>query len=131
MMRVRLALALSIFAAACSSAGTPVTSRSSFDKRNIITYEEIKAAKTPGWSAWDLIAQTRPNFLRARGATSLRDMTQVRAVVYLDGMLYGNLESLRKLNVEEIREVEFMNSGDATTRFGTDHLGGAILIRTR
>jgi hypothetical protein len=131
MQRAAVAL-ICLLLAACGSV-RPESSPTGFagDKRNIITYEEIKAAKTPGWSAWDLIAQTRPNFLRSRGATSLRDPTPVRAVIYLDGVMYGKLESLRTLNVEEIREIEFISAGDATTRFGTDHLGGAILIRTR
>ena len=131
MRRAALAL-ICLTLAACGSV-RPASSSAGFvgDKRNIITYEEIKATKTPGWSAWDLIAQTRPNFLRSRGATSLRDPTPVRAVIYLDGVMYGKLESLRSLNVEEIREIEFISAGDATTRFGTDHLGGAILIRTR
>jgi hypothetical protein len=129
----RAALAVScLLLAACGSVSSSSPSTGyAFDQRNLITYEEIKAAKTPGWSAWDLIAQTRPNFLRTRGATSLRDPTPVRAVIYLDGVLYGKLETLRNLNIEEIREIEFISAGDATTRFGTDHLGGAILIRTR
>ena len=71
------------------------------------------------------------SFLRTRGATSLQDLTPVQAVVYLDGVRYGKLESLRTLNIDEIREIEFISAGDATTRYGTDHLGGAILIRTR
>ena len=52
-------------------------------------------------------------------------------MIYVDGVMYGKLESLHSLNIEEIREIEFISAGDATTRFGTDHLGGAILIRTR
>ena len=131
-MRRAAVAAIWVLLAACGSARS-ASSPTGFvgDKRNLITYEEIKATKTPGWSAWDLIAQTRPNFLRTRGATSLRDPTPVRAVIYLDGVLYGKLETLRSLNIEEIREIEFISAGDATTRFGTDHLGGAILIRTR
>jgi len=123
---------ITLMVASCTSGkGATSSTSTQLDRRNLITYEEIKAARTAGWSAWDLIAQMRPTFLRARGTTSLRDPSQVRAVVYVDGMLYGKLESLRNLNVEEIREIEFISSGDATTRFGTDHLGGAILIRTR
>ena len=129
---MRRGLLITLMVASCTSGQGPASSTSTqLDRRNLITYEEIKAARTPGWSAWDLIAQMRPTFLRARGTTSLRDPSQVRAVVYVDGILYGKLESLRNLNIEEIREIEFINSGDATTRFGTDHLGGAILIRTR
>lgn len=129
----RAALVVScLLLAACGSVKPPSSPTGfAFDNRNLITYEEIKATRTPGWSAWDLIAQTRPNFLRSRGATSLRDPTPVRAVVYLDGVMYGRLETLHSLNVEDIREIEFISAGDATTRFGTDHLGGAILIRTR
>ena len=126
------AAALLILAAACGSASSSASSVASpFGNRDLITYEEINAQKRPGWSAWDLIAQMRPHFLRSRGASSLRDPTPARAVVYLDGVLYGKLEVLRSLNIEEIREIQFISSGDATTRFGTDHLGGAILIRTR
>ena len=123
---------LCLIALGCSSATVPArTSSDHFDKRNIITYEEIRESRTPGWSAWDLIAQARPKFLRSRGATSFSDPTPVRAMIYLDGVLYGKLESLRSVNVEEIREIEFITPGEATTRFGMDHLGGAILIRTR
>ena len=73
----------------------------------------------------------RPHFLRSRGATSFSDPSPVRAVIYLDGVFYGKLETLKSLNVDGIHEIQFINSGDATTRFGIDHLGGAILISTR
>ena len=125
------AAALVVLALGCGSARPASSTASPFGNRDLITYEEINAQNRPGWSAWDLIAQMRPHFLRSRGATSLQDPTPVRAVVYLDGVLYGRLESLRSLNIEDIREIQFITSGDATTRFGTDHLGGAILIRTR
>lgn len=126
------AAALILLAAGCGSANTAQRSSASpFNNRDLITYEEIKAAKTPGWSAWDLIAAMRPHFLRSRGATSFRDLSPVSAVIYLDGVFYGKLESLKSLHIEEIREIQFISSGDATTRFGADHLGGAILITTR
>ena len=117
---------------ACGSAQPPTHNPTGFfDKRYYIGYEEISATKTPGSNAWDLISQLRPSFLRTRGTASFRDMSQVGAIVYLDGIRYGKLESLRNLNIEEIRDIEFISAGDATTRFGTDNLGGAILIRTR
>ena len=125
------AMMFSALVAGCGAASGPPKSTSPFGNKNLITYEEIKAAKTPGGNAWDLLAQIRPSFLRTRGATSLQDLTPVQAVVYLDGVRYGKLESLRTLNIDEIREIEFISAGDATTRYGTDHLGGAILIRTR
>jgi len=131
MQRAALAF-ICLMLAACGSvrAGSSPTGFAG-DKRNYISYEEIKATRSPGSTAWDLISQIRPNFLRTRGASSLRDLTPTGAVIYLDGVLYGKLESLKSLNIDDIREIEFINASDATTRFGTDHLGGAILIRTR
>lgn len=131
MRRAQLAALLMVTAACGATRSAARSSASPFGNRDLITYEEIKANKTPGWSAYDLIAQMRPHFLRSRGATSFRDPTPVRAVVYLDGVFYGKLDALKTLNIEEIREIQFINAGDATTRFGTDHLGGAILISTR
>jgi hypothetical protein len=132
-MRRSLAIALSsLLLVACGSNPAPNRSATGLsESRNYISFEEIKANRTPGSNAWDLIAHLRPNFLRTRGTTSFRDLSQVSAIVYLDGVWYGKIESLKSLNIEEIREIEFLSPGDATTRFGTDHLGGAILIHTR
>ncbi len=88
-------------------------------------------SKSPGWTAWDMIAHLRPEFLRTRGALSPRNPVPVRAEVYVDNMHFGNLESLKTLSAEQIVRVEYLNAGDATTRFGTGHMGGAILIQTR
>ena len=125
------ALVLLALVVGCSSAKGPPSPSGVFDKRNLITFEEIKAAKTPGGNAFELIERLRPAFLRSRGATSIVDLTPVRAKVSLDGVRYGELESLKSVNVEEIREIEFIDVGDATTRYGRGHPGGAILIRTR
>ena len=123
--------AMALILSACGSARPAQSSTGHFDKQYLITSEEITGAKHQATNAWDLIAQIRPTFLRSRGTTSFRDLTPVRAVVYLDGVYYGKIEALRNLPVDEIRQIEFISAGDATTRYGTDHLGGAILISTR
>jgi hypothetical protein len=38
---------------------------------------------------------------------------------------------LRQVRAQNIATMEFMGPSDATTRFGTGHVGGAILIVTR
>ena len=131
MRRTGLALICLVLAACGSTKPPPSPTGFAFDRRNYISFEEIKATKNPGSSAWDLISRTRPNFLRTRGASSLRDTSPVGAMIYVNGVLYGRLESLKSLDADDIREIEFISAGDATTRFGTDHLGGAILIHTR
>ena len=122
--------ALLAVAAAC---GTQQVSSDPYPRRNrsVLTLEEIQAAKGIGWSAYDLVAQLRPEYLRSRGTSSLRDLRPATATVYLDGVRYGNIDTLRTMSGDQIQRIEYINAADATTRYGTDHVGGALLIKTR
>lgn len=122
--------ALLAVAAAC---GTQQVSSDPYPRRNrsVLTLEEIQAAKGIGWSAYDLVAQLRPEYLRSRGTSSLRDLRPATATVYLDGVRYGNIDTLRTMGGDQIQRIEYINAADATTRYGTDHVGGALLIKTR
>jgi len=51
--------------------------------------------------------------------------------VYVDEISYGNLNSLSNLNSIQIREIRFIKAADATTRWGTGHAGGVILVTTK
>jgi hypothetical protein len=130
MHRILLAAILFDVTVGCGSA--PV-SQEPFARRNraVLAFDEIQAAKGAGWSAYDVIAQLRPEYLRSRGASSVRDPEPPTATVYLDGVRFGNLQTLKSLSGEQIQHIEYINAADATTRFGTDHAGGAIMIRTR
>lgn len=130
MHRTIIVLALQLFVAGCGAGPAP-TGGLGFRDRNILTAEEIDLSRSTGWTAYDLIAQLRPEYLRSRGPASLRSTTPVRAVVYVDEMRFGDLDSLRSMNADQIHHIRYVNAADATTRFGTDHLGGAILIATR
>lgn len=125
-----IALALGLVIGGCGSGRAPEAGYG-FRNRNVITYDEISMSRTGGTSAYDLIQRLRPEYLRSRGTSSLSNITPVTAVVYVDEVKYGQLESLRSLSADQIREVHYINASDATTRFGTDHVGGAILITTR
>lgn len=47
-------------------------------------------------------------------------------------MRFGEtVDSLRQLSADQIYRIQYINASDATTRFGTDHFGGAILITTK
>lgn len=122
--------ALLAVAAAC---GTRQVSSDPYPRtnRSVLTLEEIQAAKGIGWTAHDLVAQLRPEYLRSRGTSSLRDLRPPTATVYLDGVRYGNVETLRTMSGDQIESIQYINAADATTRFGTDHVGGALLIKTR
>lgn len=96
--------------------------------RNLITVEEI--AQTTFTSAFEVIQSLRPEFLRTRGATSVRHPPEY-ALVYVDGMRAGGLDTLRTIPREALLEVRYLSGVDATTLYGTGHGGGAIQIMTR
>lgn len=128
----RIAFAVMLIAAV-AGCGTGRASTEPYPSRNrtILFSDEIAQYGTAGRTAYDMIRLLRPEFLRSRGATSLRDLTPPTATVYLDGVRYGTLESLKLISAEQLSKVQYLNGSEATTRYGTDHVGGAILITTK
>lgn len=127
MRKIAFAGAFILAITACASAA----SSGAGGDRNLLTFEEIERARTPGWHAWDLIAAVRPHFLRSQSAITLTEREPVFARVYVDEIYHGEIESLKTLRLDKIMSVEFLPAFDAKTRFSEDMPGGAILIRTR
>lgn len=83
-------------------------------------------------TVFEAVSRLRPTWLRGRrGRISMQDPTAGEVVVYLDGLRYGGQRSLSSIRAEAVLEMTFLDASNATTRFGTGHGGGAILIRTR
>jgi hypothetical protein len=125
-------------AAGCASSGSPAQagepqtavvpaqSRARKDP-TVITEQEI--ASRPTLTARQIIEQLRPQFLRVRGTTTLGNAaTQDVIWVYVDGTRHGTLEVLSNIAASEIREIRYLNPSEATNRYGTGHVQGAILI---
>lgn len=128
MRRAAFAGLLFLTIAACASA--PTATPSPIEKRNTITTEEIENARTAGVFAYDLISNLRPHFLKSQSAQYLTDREPVYAVVYVDEVVRGDLESLKSLSIEGIKSIQFIPPYDTTARFGQTLQGGAIVIRT-
>jgi len=74
-----------------------------------------------------LIQRVRPRWLQARGSMGFGGA--MPPALFLDGIRdMGGLGTLRSVRVLEVESVEYMNAADATTRYGTDMAGGAILV---
>ena len=127
MRRLFLAGALILSASACSSA---TTAGSPTEKRSTITPEEIQKVSNPGWSAYDLISRVRPEWLRARNPQTLREPDPVYAVIYVDDIQQGEVESLKDITISRVVSVQYINAYDTTARFGQTFQGGAIMVRT-
>jgi hypothetical protein len=119
--------------AGCGAAATASRGGNS----NLIASELLREAETEGLSVYQIIQRNRPRWLRAgRGDTSFGNAEGGAsgsdfARVVLDGAPYGDLSALRSLNTVSVESIEYMSASDATTRFGTGYVGGAILVRTR
>ena len=95
----------------------------------LILESEIQAAASE--NAFELVQQLRPSMLRGRAANVSSDGGSGGIVVYVDNVRFGGTESLRNVTRIAIREIRFVNAGDATQLFGTGHPSGAILISTK
>jgi len=91
-------------------------------------YRRVYSLELGSRGATDLLEaleQCRPLFLRpTRGSSH-------PPVFYLDGVRLVDEYALRAIHPREVAEVELLSSSQATTLFGTGHMGGALMIRTR
>ncbi len=137
-------LALGLVASACASGGSssapaaaPTSSTPRRGSANLITESEITAAGLE--TLYDVIERLRPNMLRTRGqmgritgaagGESGASMSTIR--VYLNGAPIGDTSALRNIQAGSVRQVQLLSSSDATTRFGTGHDAGALLITSK
>jgi hypothetical protein len=109
--------------------GVPIAAESRNRGRDFITRDEI-LEETPG-SAYDMVQRLRPTWLRVRNQASSITQEIDSTMVYVNGSRRGNIEELRAISSEEILEIQFMDPGDATLRYGTGHAAGAILVTMR
>ena len=124
-----LALLVSLAFSACAGAAPTPGAMGPSTSRRVLLADEIRAVSAT--DAYEVVQRLRPEWLRRRGQTSLRNPSAGEVVVYLDGVRYGGPRSLEGVRAESVVQMEYLDASDATTRFGTGHGGGAILVRTR
>lgn len=95
---------------------------------DLITRQEIEALPEAR-TAFELVTRLRPNWLNTRqGSITL---PQGDVVVYVNEVRRGGPEALREVDRLQVAEIRRVRGIDATTRFGTDHEHGAILVKLR
>ena len=139
---VRGALALLLVLAGAQATAGAQDKPKSLHNRNKIEADEIRA-QTPG-SVHQLIQSRRPHWLATRGLGTMQTRATLdpvgeattaslspEIIVYVDGSRVGSQSVLRSIQTDEVDSLEYLNAQDATTRYGTGHPYGAILIRRR
>jgi hypothetical protein len=85
---------------------------------NRITHADVQGANF--LSTLQAIEALRPRWLRTRGG---------QPAIYIDGMRSGR-DALSRLPTSELHSAEYLSASQASTRFGLNHLGGAIVVAT-
>lgn len=111
---------------ACASAGSG--SGAPHDS-NIITREQVLSSKES--NAYDVIAMVRPLFLRSRGRTTINGEINDYATVFVDGVRYGDLNTLRNIVSDQVQMIRYLGGPEATTKYGMQYGSGAIEVFTR
>jgi hypothetical protein len=110
----------------CASAGAGSNVRRD---STLITADEVIASHEA--NAYDAINRIRPLFLRSRGRTTINTGASEFATVFVDGQLYGNLDTLKGIPAPQIKQIHYYNGPDAVTRFGMLYGSGVIAVDTR
>jgi hypothetical protein len=107
--------------------------RSTSRQPDVIAESEIVSRASDAANALQIIQKLRPQMLTTRGLGSPTDIKgeTTRPKIYVDNISYGDLGSLQNIAANQIREIRFLNSRDATTQWGTGHMGGVILVTTK
>lgn len=127
---------------ACASGGSPATTGAATTamtaaaapkpgvkgSANVIVESEIPASGAQ--NALEVIQRVRPSMLRARNGTN--DETGVIDIIfYIDNVRAGERQALTSVLATNVKEIRYLAAPDATTRFGTGHPLGAILVTTK
>lgn len=95
---------------------------------NLITSDELSGSTAQ--NVFQAVQVLRPGWLRSRARTSLGAGGSADGLwVYMDNTRYGGIDALRQLPLTGIIEIRYLDPAEATTRFGTGHTLGAIVIR--
>ena len=93
-----------------------------------ISIDEI--AQSGASTAYDAIKRIRPLFLSFRGETTVLGHSSPYPTVWVDGIEYGSIESLRGIPSSDIYEIRLFRAS-IPVAFGSRSAGGVIAVRTR
>ena len=125
MSRLRLSLLLALSLAACVKASNSPQST----QRDLITEEEIVASNA--MNAYEVVQKLRGNFLSDRGKTTILGRSPSKPTVFVDGMQFGEIESLRSISVSVVQSIRLYRSSEAQQRYGNGVMGGVIEVTTK
>ena len=108
---------------------TRQTSRPTGGDRDVITEEEIAA--TSAINAYEVVQKLRGNFLSNRGKTTILGKSSSTPIVFVDGVRYGEIPSLRNISSTTVQSIRLYRAWEAQQKYGNDVMGGVIEVTTK
>jgi len=113
----------------CASTGT---SASAPRTGNYLNADDIATAHADITTAYDAISRLRPNWLAPHGAMASDPSISQSATVYLDGQMYGAIETLKNIPAYYVAEIRYYDVTQAGARFGLrGGTAGVIEVRMK
>ena len=125
MSRLRLSLLLALALAACVKASNSPQST----QRDLITEAEI--ASSNAINAYEAVQKLRGNFLSDRGKTTILGRSPSKPTVFVDGIQYGEIQSLRTISASVVQSIRLYRAYEAEQRYGNGVMGGVIEVTTK
>ena len=122
-------LEMALASAGCAGLGASGGNASRSASLDAVTGEELRQVSAR--DTYEALEQLRPIWLLPRPRSSLVYAEASRPVVYVSGILYGAVNTLREIEVNDARRIDYMNPLDATTRYGIGHGGRSNLGRAQ
>lgn len=129
----RLAPLTLIFAVVVATGCAPARTNGDGDARSgALTYEELRSYEASYSTLYEVIDAYRAEWLDPRGQISVRANPRAHLpVVFVEGSERGQAPVLRNIAVTDVERVEFLDPGEATTRYGAGYPGGVIEVKLR
>ena len=97
--------------------------------RQMVTAEQIYLSG--GSTVFDGFQVLRSRGVTVRTTSSIQAGQRIPPVLYLDGARLESLDILRSIGYADLDSLVYLDADDATLRYGTGHMGGAIIVRTK
>ena len=127
-MRTALLFAFGLVVVGCGGGGSGTAAQPTTEARaprgsaNLITEADIRA--TSYQNALEIVENLRPAMMRPRPGGG-------PVMLYLDDVKMMDLNGLTTVPAGRMKEIRYISAQDATTRWGTGHASGVILVTTK
>ncbi|MEP6692014.1 MAG: TonB-dependent receptor plug domain-containing protein [Gemmatimonadaceae bacterium] len=129
------ALAALLVTSACAGNAAPgtgsedATAPAARSDRSVVSGDEVRL--TNASDLYDALRQLRPGIFISRGKNTPEEGaigTAPLPIVYIDGVRKGDVTALHQVQITSVRDVRILSGTEATQRFGTGHVAGALLV---